>query len=51
LSGNKLPYQSVPKHLRRRAMSHNRYRIPKRIRKNDVSGQEYDKELSIIETT
>ena len=31
---NKLPCQLVPKHLRRRAMSHNRYRVPSRIRKN-----------------
>jgi ribonuclease P/MRP protein subunit POP1 len=28
----KTPMQRVPKHLRRRAMAHNRYRIPSRIR-------------------
>jgi hypothetical protein len=30
--GNKLPQQHLSKHLRRRAMSHNRYRLPSRIR-------------------
>lgn len=29
---NKLPFQLLPKHMRRRAMSHNKYRIPSRIR-------------------
>ena len=27
-------HQALPKSIRRRAMSHNRYRIPRRIRKN-----------------
>ena len=27
-------HQSLPKSIRRRAMSHNRYRIPRRMRKN-----------------
>ena len=30
---NRTPMQSVPKHMRRRAMSHNRFRIPSRIRR------------------
>lgn len=30
---NNLPGQQVPKHMRRRAMSHNRKRIPSRIKK------------------
>ena len=30
---NKLVFQLLPKHMRRRPMSHNRYRIPSRIRK------------------
>lgn len=29
---NKIPFQLLPRHLRRRAMSHNKYRIPTRIR-------------------
>ena len=29
---NKLAFQTLPKHLRRRAMSHNRYRIPSKMR-------------------
>jgi len=29
---NKLPFQLLPKHMRRRAMSHNKYRIPTRVR-------------------
>jgi ribonuclease P/MRP protein subunit POP1 len=29
---NRTPMQSVPKHMRRRAMSHNRFRIPSRLR-------------------
>ncbi|KAL4481569.1 hypothetical protein ABPG74_007658 [Tetrahymena malaccensis] len=43
---NKLAYQMVKKHLRRRAMSHNRYRIPSRIR-NRMNVQELD----VIEKT
>nr|ABV48774.1 ribonucease P subunit Pop1 [Tetrahymena pyriformis] len=41
-----LAYQMVKKHLRRRAMSHNRYRIPSRIR-NRMNVQELD----VIEKT
>jgi ribonuclease P/MRP protein subunit POP1 len=33
-------FQQLPKHMRRRAMSHNRYRVPSRIR------HFYDKEKS-----
>ncbi|KRX00879.1 hypothetical protein PPERSA_02058 [Pseudocohnilembus persalinus] len=40
---SKQPYQSVPKHLRRRAMSHNRYRIPLRIRAK-MSEKELDQQ-------
>jgi ribonuclease P/MRP protein subunit POP1 len=29
---NKTPAQIQPKHMRRRAMAHNRYRVPSRIR-------------------
>ena len=36
---NKLPFQLLPKHMRRRAMSHNKYRIPSRIR-DKVNEQE-----------
>lgn len=32
LTLNKIPFQLLPRHLRRRAMSHNKYRIPTRIR-------------------
>jgi Ribonucleases P/MRP protein subunit POP1. len=32
VSHNKLAFQLLPKHMRRRAMSHNRYRTPARIR-------------------
>ena len=31
-SNNKLEHQNLPRHLRRRAMAHNYYRIPLRIR-------------------
>lgn len=31
LNATKHPYQALHKHLKRRAMSHNRYRIPSRV--------------------
>eukprot|EP01022_Parablepharisma_sp_SALTPOND_P015365 TRINITY_DN2161_c0_g1_i1.p1 TRINITY_DN2161_c0_g1~~TRINITY_DN2161_c0_g1_i1.p1 ORF type:complete len:795 (+),score=56.06 TRINITY_DN2161_c0_g1_i1:91-2385(+) len=34
--GGKLPFQSLPRHMRRRAMSHNYYRIPLRLRYADT---------------
>ena len=36
---NKLPFQLLPKHMRRRAMSHNKYRIPTRVR-NKIKEEE-----------
>ncbi len=33
---NKLPFQSLPRHMRRRAMSHNYYRVPLRLRYADI---------------
>lgn len=43
----KTPMQRVPKHIRRRAMAHNRYRIPSRIRAISVvkAGVSEDKAL------
>jgi len=42
----KLAYQMVKNHLRRRAMSHNRYRIPRKIRDRMNTS-----ELDVIEKT
>ena len=40
LNGGSLPHQQVNHHLRRRAMSHNPYRIPRRIRRSkDVDAE------------
>lgn len=34
LDTKKKGHQALPRSIRRRAMSHNRYRIPKKLRKN-----------------
>jgi len=36
LALGKLPFQSLPRHMRRRAMSHNYYRVPLRLRYADA---------------
>ncbi len=52
---NKLPFQQLPKHLKRRAMSHNRFRVPSRIRRlhdlrshSQTAGQEASRQKEYL---